>query len=133
MGATTSASEPAHAETALRRSSSVAVVVMSVLSATYDEGTASFLAPGRHQDPGDDPTPHPAGEPCGPAAPSPRKRADRRSLSPQPAHGCRRFDPVAHSLKLLRDDGAGALVSVVYGRAAHATERALMSCDQWST
>src|SRR5262249_42172428 len=51
MVATTSASEPAYTETALTRSSSVAVVVMSVLSATYDEGTASFLAPGRHQDP----------------------------------------------------------------------------------
>ena len=68
--------------------------------------------------------------PRGALAPQARRPA---AQPPQPAHGRRRFDPVAHSLKLLRDDGAGALVSVVYGRAAHATERALMSCDQWST
>ena len=53
--------------------------------------------------------------PRGALAPQARRPAPQPT---HPAHGRHWFDPVAHSLKLLRDDGAGELVPVVYGRAA---------------
>jgi hypothetical protein len=47
------------------------------------------------------------GNHAAPGAFAPQARRPSAAQPTQPAHGCRRFDPVAHSLKLPRDDGAG--------------------------
>src|SRR5215468_1858402 len=99
MVATTSVSERAYAETALTRSSSVEVVVMGILSATYDARTVQFSCAGtaprprRRSDPSPGGGDHAAAAmlPVGAVAPV-AQRAERRiggeGDAEHPAHAC---------------------------------------------